>query len=180
MFEILLYFSAIASNLPVILYNIYVSYRDKTGHMRSFTEAIRPLVPLFVFFAICTVWVIKSPNSILEKEPRVIYFLTGTIFSNISVSYLNFLYKSHVREIIFQCRLIVAQMSNTRCEIFNWLLVPSAITVFLSLVTKNPELEIGLTYALCVLSTLAHIHYGTCLVSHLFFIALMCCLIFLS
>lgn len=56
-------------------------------------------------------------------------------------------------------------MSNTRCEIFNWLLVPTAITAFLSLVTKNSELEVGLTYALCVLSTLAHIRYGTCLVS---------------
>lgn len=89
MFEILLYVSAIASNLPVILRNIYLSYRDKTGHMRSFTEAVRPLVPLFVFFTICTVWVTKSPNNILEKEPRVIYFLTGTIFSNICVSYPN-------------------------------------------------------------------------------------------
>lgn len=88
MFEILLYISAIVSNLPVILHNIYVSYRDKTGHMRSFSEAIRPLVPLFVFFMICTVWVTASPNNILQKEPRVIYFLTGTIFSNISVSIL--------------------------------------------------------------------------------------------
>lgn len=56
-------------------------------------------------------------------------------------------------------------MSNTRCEIFNWLLVPTAITVLLSLTVKNAELELGFTYALCVLTTLAHIHYGTCLVS---------------
>lgn len=86
MFEILLYVSAIVSNLPVIVYNIYVSYRDKTGHMRSFNEAIRPLIPLLIFFVICTVWVIGSPTNILQKEPRVMYFLTGTIFSNISVS----------------------------------------------------------------------------------------------
>lgn len=56
-------------------------------------------------------------------------------------------------------------MSNTRCDIYNWLLVPAAITALLSLTVKNGELELGLTYALCVLSTLAHIHYGTCLVS---------------
>lgn len=86
MFEILLYVSALVSNLPVILYNIYVSYRDKTGHMRSFGEAVRPLVPLFLLFAITTLWVAASPNDILRKEPRAIYFLTGTIFSNISVS----------------------------------------------------------------------------------------------
>lgn len=56
-------------------------------------------------------------------------------------------------------------MSNTRCDIFNWLLVPTAITVFLSLTVQNAELELGFTYALCVVTTLAHIHYGTCLVS---------------
>lgn len=56
-------------------------------------------------------------------------------------------------------------MSNTRCEIFNWLLVPTAVTAFLSLTLKNAELELGFTYALCVVATLAHIHYGTCLVT---------------
>lgn len=86
MFEILLYVSAIVSNLPVIIYNIYVSYRDRTGHMRTFSEAVRPLVPLLLFLTLTTVWVVNSPSNILQREPRIVYFLTGTIFSNISVS----------------------------------------------------------------------------------------------
>lgn len=90
MFEILLYVSAIVSNLPIILYNIYLSYRDRTGHMRTFSEAVRPLIPLFTFLFLSTIWVLNSPSNILQKEPRVVYFLTGTIFSNISVCILMF------------------------------------------------------------------------------------------
>lgn len=68
----------------------------------------------------------------------------------------------------FQSRLIVAQMSNTRCEIFNWLLVPTSITIVLSVYTRNALLELYLTYLLCVLSLVAHIHYGVCVVRMLF------------
>lgn len=65
------------------------SYRDKTGKMRTFPEAIRPLVPLVLLFAISTIWIVHSPNNILEKDPRIIYFGIGTIFSNICVRYSN-------------------------------------------------------------------------------------------
>lgn len=61
------------------------SYRDKTGKMRSFMEAIRPLIPLTVFFLISCLWAIFSPNNIIDKDPRMFYILAGTIFSNISV-----------------------------------------------------------------------------------------------
>lgn len=74
----------------------------------------------------------------------------------------------------FQCRLIVAQMSHTRAEIFNWLLLPTALVVFLSLSFQHQQLELALTYSLLLLATVAHVHYGTCVVStHLYTIVLI-------
>ncbi|PSN39417.1 Ethanolaminephosphotransferase 1 [Blattella germanica] len=61
------------------------SYRDGTGKMRSFSEAMRPLVPCTVFLVICTVWVVYSPNNVVNLDPRCVYLVTGTIFSNICV-----------------------------------------------------------------------------------------------
>ncbi|XP_046471408.1 ethanolaminephosphotransferase 1 isoform X2 [Neodiprion pinetum] len=144
MFEILLYVSALVSNLPMVVWNIYKSYRDKTGKMRSFPEAVRPLVPATIFFTIATFWVIYSPNNIMEKDPRMIYFAIGTIFSNIC------------------CRLIVSQMSNTRCEIFPWILIPVAGAVACSFMVPSIELEI--MYLVSIFALVAHIHYGTCVV----------------
>ncbi|KAJ8976721.1 hypothetical protein NQ317_000153 [Molorchus minor] len=146
MFEILLYVSSLISNIPVVFYNIYNSYKYRTGHMRPFTEAIRPLVPLAIFFVITLIWVLKSPANIVEKDPRALFFLMGTIFSNIS------------------SRLIVAQMSNTRCDAFNSLLIPIIAVLAISIGTQSALLELYLTYCLCLTATLAHIHYGTCVV----------------
>ncbi|CAH1364585.1 unnamed protein product [Tenebrio molitor] len=147
MFEILLYSMALLTNVPVILNNIYVSYQEKTGHMRSFSEAMRPLVPVTAFFLITLSWISLSPSNILERDPRAVFVVISTIFSNIC------------------CRLIVAQMSNTRCDIFNWLLVPTSIFILLSILIKNAAFELFLTYTLCIFTTCAHIHYGTCVVS---------------
>lgn len=109
MFEIFLYFSSIISSLPVVLWNIYLwvtwllvlfihlqmfclfskycrSYRDGTGKMRSFSEAMRPLVSLVVLFTICTLWVVYSPTDIVNRDPRIVFFTVGTMYSNICVS----------------------------------------------------------------------------------------------
>lgn len=144
MFEMLLYVSALVSNLPVVLWNIYKSYKDKTGKMRTFPEAVRPLVPLVLLFMISTLWILFSQQNILEKDPRIIYFAIGTIFSNIC------------------CRLIVSQMSNTRCEILPWILLPVTLAAILSFIM--PEMDLESMYFVSIVSLLAHIHYGTCVV----------------
>ncbi|KAJ8941713.1 hypothetical protein NQ318_023309, partial [Aromia moschata] len=149
MFELLLYISSLISNVPVVLYNIYKSYKHKTGHMRPFTEAIRPLIPVFIFFNITLVWILKSPSNIVDRDPRALFFLMGTIFSNIS------------------CRLIVAQMSNTRCDAFNSLFIPTIAVVAVSILTQSALLELFLLYSLCLVTTLAHIHYGTSVVQQM-------------
>nr|CAD7454673.1 unnamed protein product [Timema tahoe] len=127
------------------------SYKNKTGKMRTFWEANRPLVPVLLFLLLSTVWVTCSPVDIIELDPRFIYLTTGTIFSNIC------------------CRLIVSQMSSTRCEIFNWMFLPTGLVVALSLLLPdtptNKTLNLCMLYILSLLAIVSHIHYGTCVVS---------------
>lgn len=122
--------------------------RDGTGKNRTLWEANRPLVCPFTFFALTSLWVLASPTNILERDPRCYTFMVGIVFSNIC------------------CQLIVAQMSNTRCEVFSWLLVPVAGVVIAALfLPVSWNLELPLLYALTALTFLAHVHYGVCLVS---------------
>lgn len=109
---------------------------------------MRPLVAPFIFFSLTTLWVLVSPTNILETDPRCFTFMVGIVFSNIC------------------CQLIVAQMSNTRCEIFNWLLVPVGVVVAAALmIPSSLNLELPLLYFLTAFTFLAHVHYGCCLVS---------------
>ncbi|XP_045768580.1 ethanolaminephosphotransferase 1 [Maniola jurtina] len=144
LFEFVLYFSAMITSQTVILWNIYKSYRDRTGKMRPFLEAVRPLIPLLIFFVLSTAWALYSPSDVLSRAPRLFYVLTGTIFSNIN------------------CRLIVSQMSDTRCEVFNGLLVPYALVLGVVLwVRVSPMSELLLLIALTALASAAHLYYGT-------------------
>lgn len=104
MFEATFYICALVTNLPVVLWNIYKSYRDRTGKMRSFAEAMRPMVAVIVFMIISTVWVVTSPANIVDLDPRAVYFVTGTIFSNICVS--------SAREPPFSCIPILALVAK--------------------------------------------------------------------
>lgn len=144
--EAILYLGAM-SNLPMVFYNLYRSYKDKTGKMRSYVECVRPLIPLFLFLGVSILWANKSPNRIVETDPRAVYLLSGTIFSNIS------------------CRLIVAQMSSTTSETFHWMTPILAACFGVSLVF--PRLERFLLYSLLIFSSLAHWHYGTVVVQQM-------------
>ncbi len=101
-----------------------------------------------LFFTLTTIWVLGSPTNILERDPRCFTFMVGIVFSNIC------------------CQLIVAQMSNTRCEVFSWLLVPVGAVVAAALILPSSlHLELPLLYMLTAFTFLAHVHYGVCLVS---------------
>lgn len=69
--ETILYTGALME-LPLIFYHIYKSYKDKTGKMRSFFECIRPLIPLVCFVVVIISWINKSPNGIIETDPRAV------------------------------------------------------------------------------------------------------------
>ena len=93
---------------------------------------MRPLVSTLVAMVLFFIWVLKSPSSILDKDPRCMFLLTGTVFANIC------------------CKLIIAQMSNTRSELFSVILIPLAITVALvvALPGVTASMELAVLYTL--------------------------------
>lgn len=144
--ELALHVSAM-SNLPMVLYNMYRSYKDRTGKMRTLKEALRPLFTYGTFMFVSLLWVFISPNDIMNRDPRAVYILSGTVFSNIS------------------CRLIVSQMSNTIADTFNWMTGVLGFAIVLSL--AMPAIERPLLYLLVVGSTLAHWEYGSTVVQQM-------------
>ena len=132
----------------LLMYDVCRGYRDGTGKNRILWEANLPLVSPFLFFGLTSLWVLASPTDILNRDPRCFMFLVGTVFSNIC------------------CRVIIAQMSSTRCELLNWLIWPVAAVVVAALaLPPSLQAELPLLYILTVFSTAAHIHYGVCVVS---------------
>ncbi|TMW53736.1 hypothetical protein DOY81_001204 [Sarcophaga bullata] len=151
LFEITLVSSGLLTSHPIIIKNIYMSYKNKTGKMRPFMEAARPMFAFLWLFVITTIWVLFSRNQILDLEPRIMFILFGTLFSNIA------------------CRLIVAQMSDTRCDGFNILMWPLVATVAASCFPWYNEVlgfeiaadtERWIMQGLTIFVTIAHLHYG--------------------
>jgi len=145
---ICLYTGCFGVALPVTLRNIYRSYRDGTGKMRPLLEMIRPMVSICICMMLCFIWVIGSPNQVLIKDTRIFFYVTGTLCANLS------------------CRLIVSQMSSTRCELINWFLIPLSAVVLSSLLIPGlpSEAEMCMLYLLAIVYTIFHIHYGVCVV----------------
>lgn len=142
------YVANVGITLPTAIYNIRQGYLQGTGKNRSFLEAMRPLVSTVVAMVLFFIWVLWSPSDILEQDPRCLFLLTGTVFANIC------------------CKLIIAQMSNTRSELFSVILIPLAVTVTLvvSLPGMTPSRELAILYTLTAFVLCAHIHYGSCVV----------------
>lgn len=99
-----------------------------------------------------------------------------TLFKYISKFSLDVFIPFFFVNLLFQkCRLIVAQMTSTRCEIFNWALIP--LTVIVTLFTfpfsessfiygvLNQRMEVFMLYLMAIIVTLQHVHYGICMVS---------------
>jgi len=134
-------------NFEILCIFLCRSYKDKTGKMRPYLEGLKPLFSSIFLMFITTVWVYLSPVDILEVEPRMFFYMMGTIFSHIC------------------CRLIVAQMSSTKCEAFDWLLFPTTALAVVSVALRpGPIFEVMAVYVLAVLSTLTQIHYGVYIV----------------
>lgn len=145
--ESVLYFFCYGFALAVTLKNIYVSYRDGTGKMRPFLDAMVPMVSYFLALILCMVWVLASPNGILESSVRIFFLMSGTLYANMS------------------CRLIVTQMSNTKAQAFNLLLIPLGLAVLIcTALPVSLGTEQAVLYLLTALVTVVHVHYGTCVV----------------
>lgn len=66
---------------------------------------------------------------------------------------------------ILQCKLIVCQMSNTRCQALSWLLLPMTPVVMLAVTGVFNETLLLYLWTSAVI--LAHIHYGVSVVQQL-------------
>ncbi|CAH0403053.1 unnamed protein product [Chilo suppressalis] len=142
--EIVVHATGLFTTLPITIYNIYIAKRNRTILNKSVIGMVRPVWSMLLMNAAILVWVIKSPNNILEYDPKAFILVYGTFFSNIS------------------CRLIVAEMSKQRCDVITWMCWPLLAGVSVSLYL--PHLEIAVLYIIFVLSLAAHIHYGVCVV----------------
>ena len=153
------------------------AYRSNTLKHSNLYEAFLPFLSPVLLFILSTSWVVYSPSNILELQPRIFYLMVGTAFANVTVRVLIFLIHTHtffvvlmtITQIpvfmcpcfvlILQCKLIVCQMSNTRCQALSWLLVPMLVVVLLAVTQVVPN-EILLLYLWTAAVILAHIHYG--------------------
>lgn len=152
--EAAIWIFAIGLSVPPSVWNMYKAYVNKTFKQESVYEAIRPLLSTVYLFILQLIWIQRSPSKIMELEPRAFFWLTGTLFSNIA------------------CRLIVAQMTSTRCRVYNVGLIPLTFVVaafsipFNAAFTKmlTTEIEVYTLYFMCVFVTIQHIHYGVCMV----------------
>lgn len=53
--------------------------------MRPMMEMLRPFFAFLWLFVITLIWSLFSRNNVINLEPRVLWMLYGTIFSNIAV-----------------------------------------------------------------------------------------------
>lgn len=53
--------------------------------MRPMMEMLRPFFAFVWLFVITLIWSLYSRNNVINLEPRVLWILYGTIFSNIAV-----------------------------------------------------------------------------------------------
>uniref|UniRef100_A0A8C9R444 Ethanolaminephosphotransferase 1 n=1 Tax=Scleropages formosus TaxID=113540 RepID=A0A8C9R444_SCLFO len=135
--------------LAVLVWSVDRAYRRGSLKHGSLYEAFLPFLSPVLLFILSSLWVHLSPSDILQKQPRIFYLMVGTAFANVT------------------CKLIVCQMSNTRCQPFSWLLLPMALLVLLvnSGLVQHSETAVLYTWTAVVL--LAHVHYGVSVVQQL-------------
>lgn len=147
LFSIMIVACSFTVTLPMSLYNVLKAHRSKTLKHSSLYEAFLPFLSPALLFVLSTLWVVFSPANILHMQPRAFYLMVGTAFANVT------------------CKLIVCQMSNTRCHALSWLLLPMTTVVALSVTSVANE--IVLLYCWTAVVVLAHIHYGVSVVHQL-------------
>lgn len=65
---------------------MFRSYKNKTGKMLSFYEAILPLWSIAILFSTAIIWARFSPTEVLDIDPRAFMWTMGVVFSNITVT----------------------------------------------------------------------------------------------
>ncbi|CAH2285127.1 ethanolaminephosphotransferase 1-like [Pelobates cultripes] len=131
-------------SVPQTVHNIFRGYNQKTLLKPSLYEGLLPLLSPSLLCFLLSIWVAYSPCGILEKQPRLFLWMLGVTFSNVT------------------CRVIISQMTNTRCEVFHWMLFPLILLVGAAVSGLLGQVEEITFIAFTLLTTAAHVHYGVC------------------
>jgi ethanolaminephosphotransferase len=162
-----MYFYTNNSNFELFTFLSWSAY--KTSKHDNLYALCSPFIATVYFFFLQFVWITYSKVNIIELEPRVFYWLTGTIYSNISVSVRFRVHSSiYFKQFHFKlkCHLIVAHMTHVQFKLFNWMLVPlTAIALAVASGGISSANEPYCLYFMAALATLCHVHYGVCVVS---------------
>uniref|UniRef100_A0A2A4K8K9 CDP-alcohol phosphatidyltransferase n=1 Tax=Heliothis virescens TaxID=7102 RepID=A0A2A4K8K9_HELVI len=145
--EVLIHVMGLITTYPVAVYNVSLSYKNRTGYRYTIIEATRPIWSMLMMTLLVTLWALKSSNNVIEQYPRAFIFMYGSLFSNIA------------------CRLIIAEMTHRRCELLSWMTWPLLGGVLTSL--YQPHLEAVVLHTLSILFLLSHIHFGICVVKQI-------------
>ncbi|PAA82628.1 hypothetical protein BOX15_Mlig017260g1 [Macrostomum lignano] len=133
--------------VPLTIYNVAKAFRAGTNRKSGLVASVEPLAAALLLLASSAAWAYYSPNNVLHASPRLFFTAFGTVFTNIA------------------CRLIVSQMSQTRCELFNTLGCLYCLTVAGLLLRRSSlQFELACLGCLTVVAVVAHLHYWCCVV----------------
>lgn len=141
-FKYVLYGGSIFTML-IAAKNVLDVWRDGTCKQETLYESFRPWAPCVFVIGIMSLWCFWiTPYDILGQRTRLVLILVGIVFANIA------------------CRLIVVQMSTTRADVFNPLILPILGGVAFDGILQLPYLSPINWTIICVVCILMHIHYG--------------------
>lgn len=126
--------------VPMSIYNQYVARRDRSYQCVSFLEG---LVPMFSLSSVTLVYFsfgYFSHSNLIYTNLRWFCFAYGIIYANLN------------------CRLIVAQMTATKCDRFNTLALP----IFPMIICSQLQLvhEDLMLYGYVIFLSFGQLHYG--------------------
>lgn len=140
--------ASVFCGLPTTFKNIYKHYGDASRKNKlGWMEAMAPGIPFFTMTVLYYIWCVYSPNDIANVHVRIFFLSIGIVFSNIT------------------CRLIISQMSSTKCDRFNFLFLPLLAAMGISFL--YPPLEGTALWVYFIIAFLVHLHFGVSVVNEL-------------
>lgn len=129
--------------IMISIKNVIDVWRNGSCKQSNLFESFRPWSPLVISMLVMYLWIYcLTPYKLMEYEQRIALALTGIVFANIA------------------CRLVVVQMSSTRADLLNPLLIPILFgSMFDGLLhyVYLARINFKIVFLVCFIM---HLHYG--------------------
>ncbi|XP_047141095.1 ethanolaminephosphotransferase 1 isoform X1 [Hydra vulgaris] len=138
--KFIFYFLFVFLLFPVSIINQYQARKKTPKDCVPVIEGLYPLVAIVIPTFLYLLFGYWSDSNIVITNLRLYIVGYGLLYSNIT------------------CRLIISQMTSTKCDRFNilaWPLFPMLVAAYLKLINDKTMLVVYTIFL-----TLAHIHYG--------------------